>query len=88
MRRLMRIVAPCALILALSHGLRAEDKEGEWTVTVTVKDNTVVAKTEDKEYTLTGEEAKKIKEDGKYVVKGKISADGKSIETTEIKKAE
>ena len=90
MLRRILLAVPMALCLCFCFCSASfgEDKDGEWTAVVTVKDDMVMAKVGDKDFVLTGDEAKKIKEGGKFVVKGKISDDGKSIVTTEIKKAE
>jgi hypothetical protein len=88
MKGLFRLAAPFVVAIILSSAIRADDKEGEWTVAITVKDDVVTAKVGDKEFTVKGEEAKKIKENGTYVVKGKLSEEAKTIEATEVKKSE
>jgi hypothetical protein len=83
MKRILSLVVPFVLALAFCGVVRADD----FAAKVEKKaDGTVVAKVGDKEYTLTGDAAKTVKESGDYTVKGTISADGKSIETTEVTK--
>jgi hypothetical protein len=90
---------PFALALILASGVRADDKAGEWTVSLGCahcsfeKDTGATScgaagKTADgKVVVLKGDAVKGVnfKKGGDYVVKGKISADGKSIEVSEIK---
>lgn len=93
-------VVPFALAFVLSSAVRADDKAGEWTVTVGCahcnfeKDTgagscAAAAKTADgKVVLLKGDAVKgvKFKAGGDYTVKGKLSADGKTVEVTEIAK--
>jgi hypothetical protein len=96
MKRVLAFVVPFALALVLSSAVRADD----WTVVVgcqkcNFKDDTkaeacgAACKTADgKVVLLKGDVVKdvKFKEGGEYVVSGKLSEDGKSIEVKEIKK--
>jgi uncharacterized protein YdeI (BOF family) len=78
----------------------APAKAGEWTLTIgcahcnfgaDTKAETCAAagKTADgKVINLTGNVAKEYKKGGDYVVKGKLSDDGKTIEVAEMKKKE
>ena len=101
MKRMFLFVVPFALALVLTSAVRADDKEGEWTVTVGcqhcnfekdtgAKECGAAAKTADgKIIVLKGEHVtKEFKKGGEYVVKGKISADGKQIDVAEMKKIE
>lgn len=97
MKRAMMFVVPFALALVLS-AARADDTVGSWTGTVgcahcnysaeTGADHcAAAAKVGDKVYTLKGDKVDKgFKKGGDWVIKGKISADGKSIEVTEMAK--
>jgi hypothetical protein len=83
MKRLLYFALPFVLALAFSGVVRAD----EWTAQVDKKaDGTAVAKVGDKTFLLTGDAVKSVTESGTYTVKGKISADGKQIETTDISK--
>ena len=104
MKRAILFAVPFALALMLATSIRADDKpaakEGEWTGTVGCghcaysKDTGATAccaavKVADKVYTLKGDKvAKDYKKGGEYVIKGKITDDGKAIEVTEMKKKE
>ena len=88
--------AELAVVLAAGLSVGAA-KADEWTVTVgcahcnfakeTGADScAAAAKAGDKVYLLKGNVAKDFKKGGEYVVKGKISADGKTIEVEEMKK--
>ena len=95
MKRAMFFAIPFALALVLT-AARA-DESGEWTGTVgcahcNFSDATgatscaAAAKVGDKVYVLKGANvAKEFKKGGDWTIKGKISADGKSIEVTEMK---
>ncbi|HEY3320036.1 MAG TPA: hypothetical protein VGP72_06200 [Planctomycetota bacterium] len=97
---LMASVTLSLVIASYVRADEKEAKAGEWTVTVGcahcnyskdtgAKSCAPAAKTADgKIVLLKGDALKdvKYKEGGEYVVKGKISEDGKSIEVTEIKK--
>jgi hypothetical protein len=96
MKRVIFFAVPFALAFVLSSSVRADD----WTVTVgcqkcaysadtKAESCGAAAKTADgKVLLLKGDAVKdvKFKEGGEYVVSGKISEDGKSIEVKEIKK--
>ncbi|HYF49762.1 MAG TPA: hypothetical protein VEJ63_10175 [Planctomycetota bacterium] len=104
MKRAILFAVPFALALMLATSIRAEDKpaakEGEWTATVgcghcnfekdtKAKECCAAAKVGDKVFTLKGDKVtKEFKKGGEYVIKGKISDDGKTIEVTEMKKKE
>ena len=84
MKRVLSLVVPFALAFSLALDVRADDKE----ITVKIEkkaDGTVVAKDGEKEYAVSGEQAKTL-EAGEYVVKGAVSQDGKSLEVKEAKK--
>jgi hypothetical protein len=90
---------PFAMALVLTTGVRADDKAGEWTVSIgcahcSFEKETgagkcaAAAKTADgKVVLLKGDAMKgvKFKAGGDYTVKGKLSADGKTVEVSEIK---
>jgi hypothetical protein len=96
MKRVLLFAVPFALALMLSGSVRADD----FTVTVGCqkcafeKDSGATecgpaCKTADgKVLLLKGDAVKelKFKDGGEYIVTGKLSADGKTIEVTEIKK--
>mgnify|MGYP001606618549 CR=1 FL=1 len=100
MKRALFFVVPFALAFVLSAAVQADDKAGEWTVTLGCahcayeKDTGATkcgaaGKTADgKVVLLTGEALKgiKFKDGGNYTVKGKLSADGKTIEVSSIAK--
>ena len=100
MKRVSIFAVPFVLALMLSGVVRADD--AEMTVTVgcqkcNFKDATAAAdcgaacKTGDgKVLVMTGDAVKelKFKDGGTYIVKGKVSDDGKSVAVTEIKKKE
>ena len=86
-----------ALVLATGLFAGATAKADEWTVTVgcahcnfskeTGADScAAAAKAGDKVYILKGNVTKDFKKGGEWVVKGKIAADGKTIEVEEMKK--
>jgi hypothetical protein len=102
MKRALLFAVPFALALILSSGVRADEKEAkveELTLTVgcghcnfskeTGKTSCCAAgKAGEKVYLLTGNVAKEYKKGGEWIVKGKVSADGKSLEVVEMKKKE
>jgi hypothetical protein len=95
MKRAMFMMVPFALALILSTA-RADD--GVWTGTVGCQHCNfdketgatscgAAAKVGDKVYTLKGDAVSKdFKKGGEWTIKGKISADGKSIEVTSMEK--
>ena len=78
-----RVLFSAVMALVLTGSLWAAD--GEWTAKVEKEGDKVVAKVGEKSYELKGAAAKDLAA-GEYVIKGTISADGKSIEVTEAKK--
>src|SRR5688572_3726238 len=99
MKRALFLAIPFAFVLMLSaQAEEAAAKPGEWTVSVgcahcNFEKETgapkcaAAAKTADgKVLLLTGAVSKDFKKGGDYVVKGKIAADAKSIEVSEMTK--
>lgn len=85
-------------VVCAEEGKKEEAKDGEWTMTVgcqhcsysketEAKGCGAAAKAGDKVYVLKGDKVtKEFKKGGEYVVKGTMSADGKSIEVKEMTK--
>jgi hypothetical protein len=102
MKRALLFAVPFALALVLSSGARADEKEAkveEMTMTVgcghcnfskeTGKTACCAAgKAGDKVFVLTGKVTEDFKKGGEWTVKGKVSADGKSVEVVEMVKKE
>ena len=102
MKRSLLLALSLALALLFTSAARAEEKKGEWNVSVGcakcsysqdtgAKSCGAAAKLADgKVVTLKGAAMKevKFKQGGEYVVTGTLSEDGKSIEVASIKKKE
>jgi uncharacterized protein YdeI (BOF family) len=90
MKKALLFAVPFVLAFVVSTAVRAEEG-GEKKAGADTKAETCAAagKTADgKVINLTGNVAKEYKKGGDYVVKGKLSDDGKTIEVAEMKKKE